>query len=187
MRANYQQLVKAHQQVARNLGNEKEDENSKISKIYLWKGADSDGRPCSWRDKIPSVSGRLDHLKLYIVVHRRNSGFHGLPLPIVQPASLDAQLCRAFRLRFLLDRGTVQTRGSPGAKKEKHCFFVAAHNVFFQGPDLLNTETDRERRRREKSKPTGSGLPVVQIELLLHSTHKTSCNANMYDKPLKEY
>ena len=26
MRANYQQLVKAHQQVARNLGNEKEDE-----------------------------------------------------------------------------------------------------------------------------------------------------------------
>ena len=128
MRANYQQLVKAHQQVARNLGNEKEDENSKISKIYLWKGADSDGRPCSWWDKIPSVSGRLDHLKLYIVVHRRvfcisNAGFHGLPLPIVQPASLDAQLCRAFRLRFLLDWGTVQTRGSPGAKKEKHCFF----------------------------------------------------------------
>ena len=63
MRANYQQLVKAHQQVARNLGNEKEDENSKISNTYLWKGADSDGRPCSWRDKIPSVSGRLDHLK----------------------------------------------------------------------------------------------------------------------------
>ena len=70
-------------------------------------------------------------LPLYIVVHRRNSGFHGLPLPIVQPASLDAQLCRAFRLRFLLDRGTVQTRGSPGAEKEKHCFFVAVHNVFF--------------------------------------------------------
>ena len=150
MRANYQQLVKAHQQVARNLGNEKEDENSKISKIYLWKGADSDGRPCSWRDEIPSVSGRLDHLKLYIVVHRRNSGFHGLPLPIVQPASLDAQLCRAFRLRFLLDRGTVQTRGSPGAEKEKHCFFVAVHNVFFprtwstQYWDGQGTATERE-------------------------------------------
>ena len=75
MRANYQQLVKAHQQVARNLGNEKEDENSKISKIYLWKGADSDGRPCSWRDKIPSVSGRLDHLKCTLLYTEECSAF----------------------------------------------------------------------------------------------------------------
>ena len=54
----------------------------------------------------------------------------------------------------------------------------------FQGPDLLNTETDREQRRREKSKPSGSGLPVVQIERIA-SAQKTRYDSNNRQETLK--
>ena len=88
---------------------------------FLWKGTHSDRRPCSWWDKIPSISGELDsQIENSAIIS--SAGFHGLSVPILQPASVDAQLCRAFWVRFLLDWGAVQTRGSPGAPRMRHIF-----------------------------------------------------------------
>ena len=66
-------------------------------------------------------------------------------------------------------------------KREKLLFLTMSS---FQGPDLLNTETDREQRRREKSKPSGSGLPVVQIERIA-SAQKTRYDSNNRQETLK--
>ena len=41
---------------------------------------------------------------------------HGLSVPVFQPASVNEQLRRAFRLRLLLDRGTLQAWRSPGRR-----------------------------------------------------------------------
>ena len=66
-------------------------------------------------EKAPTVTEDLvpDEAKFQVFqvceIRRLNSGnissagFHGLSVPILQPASVDAQLCRAFRVRFLLD------------------------------------------------------------------------------------
>ena len=69
-------------------------------------------------------------------------------------------------------------------KKRSIVFLLPFTMSSFQGPDLLNTETDREQRRREKSKPSGSGLPVVQIERIA-SAQKTRYDSNNRQETLK--
>lgn len=86
MRANYEQLVRAHQRAPQIPDNLVPDEvKFQVCRILAWN--------CLTKYFVSGLPG-----------------VHGLPLPVVQPAGVDEQLRRVVGVRVLLDRGAVQAR-----------------------------------------------------------------------------
>ena len=90
MRANYEQLVKAHQRAPQ---------------------VQEDLVPDEVKFQV-NISCPFHHLPCLIISGVPN--LHGFPVPIVQSASEHEQLRRAVGVRVQLDRGAVQAGGPAG-------------------------------------------------------------------------
>ena len=84
MRANYEQLVRAHMRAPQIPENLVADE-TKFQVVFF-----------------------QSHIRYILATIAGVPSVHGLSVPVFQPASVDEQLRRTFRLRVLLDRGTLQ-------------------------------------------------------------------------------
>ena len=138
MRANYQQLVKAHQQVPRNICNMKDGGKGRI-----W---------LNFFDKAPTVTEDLvpDETKFQVFqvskIHRlRVQAFQVFMDSLFQSFNQQVSMHNFAELSGCVF-SWIEEQCKPGdlqVIKEIGEFF--AHNVVLPGPGLLNTATDREQ------------------------------------------